>query len=172
MTVTARRGIASNQKTKPPGSIAFAPGRSSPGTPEGDALLAHVQQQRGGSTAGHGSDGAAGAEHDADRAAAAAVQRIHTGAGDSPPSFSSSRAPSQVLPGHQCASHRVLQRTHMSQVAEYVADGVALSRRQRRDSLIELRAAIAHHRCCVEIWPVVVLPHPAAPDAFAYAVHP
>ena len=66
--------------------IAFAPGRYAPGTPEGDALLAHelahVQQQRGGSTAGHGTEGSSAAEHDADRAAAAAVQRIHTGTGD------------------------------------------------------------------------------------------
>jgi hypothetical protein len=66
--------------------VAFAPGRYSPGTPEGDALLAHelahVQQQRGGSTAGHGTSLSAGAEHDADSAAAAAVQRIHTGKGD------------------------------------------------------------------------------------------
>lgn len=74
--------------------VAFAPGRYQPGTVEGDALLAHelthVLQQRGAAAPGpqhkaaqprHGIDAA---EHDADRAAIAAVQHLHGGPGVAP----------------------------------------------------------------------------------------
>ncbi|HSK02980.1 MAG TPA: DUF4157 domain-containing protein, partial [Kofleriaceae bacterium] len=64
--------------------VAFAPGRYRPGSPEGDALLAHelthVMQQRGGSVAGGAA--ARGAEDDADRGAAAAVKHLHAGSSE------------------------------------------------------------------------------------------
>lgn len=64
--------------------VAFAPGGYSPGTVEGDALLAHelthVAQQRGATPGGGAGSGSAGAEADADRGALAAVNQLH-GAG-------------------------------------------------------------------------------------------
>jgi hypothetical protein len=63
--------------------VAFAPGQYNPGSPEGDALLAHelthVMQQRG-ETSGGGATG--GAEADADRAAADAVKHLHAGSAE------------------------------------------------------------------------------------------
>jgi len=65
--------------------VAFAPGKYNPGSPEGDALLAHelthVMQQRG-ETSGGGATAGSGAEVDADRAAADAVKHLHAGSAE------------------------------------------------------------------------------------------
>lgn len=71
--------------------VAFASGKYQPGTPTGDALLAHelahVLQQRGSAptTQRKRSDlrqGVDGAEHDADSVAAGVVQQLHGGEGE------------------------------------------------------------------------------------------
>jgi hypothetical protein len=65
--------------------VAFAPGKYNPGSPEGDALLAHelthVMQQRG-ETSGGGATAGSGAEADADRAAVDAVKHLHAGSAE------------------------------------------------------------------------------------------
>ncbi|HWK90207.1 MAG TPA: DUF4157 domain-containing protein [Longimicrobium sp.] len=67
--------------------VAFGPGEYRPGTPAGDALiaheLAHVAQQEGASAAASSAPAAGGAlEEQADRSAVGAVARLWGGAGD------------------------------------------------------------------------------------------
>jgi len=66
--------------------IAFAPGEYQPGTPRGDALLAHelahAEQQKEARGGAPVSGESAGHEQDADRATVAAMARLHGGAAD------------------------------------------------------------------------------------------